>query len=160
MAAVRLAGDVSELRRLAGALQRAGEQDAIGDAIMSAVVSEVQPLRGEARAYAGQILPSRGGLAAEVARQPMPVSYSGSKRRGVRVRIDVRPGRGKGGVADPGAINRGRLRHPVFGDRESWVTQAVPAGWFSVPMAKGAPRVEAAIVEALRREVAKLQAGG
>jgi hypothetical protein len=158
MAAVRLAtGNASELRRLAAQLDRAGRTGAIGDAVMSAIVSEVQPLRAEAKANALRILPSRGGLAGEVARQPMPVSYSTSVSRGVRVRIDVRPGRGKGGIGDPAAVNRGRLRHPVFGRAESWVSQTVAAGWFSVPMQRGAEKVKAAIIAALHRELAKLQ---
>lgn len=160
MAQVRLTGDVAELRRLARALERAGESGAIPDAIMSAVVSVVHPLRAEARRHAVAILPRRGGLGAEAARSPMPISFSASKSRGVRVRIDARPGRGKGGLSDPAAVDRGRLRHPLFGDREQWYTQAVPAGWFSTPMTQGAGRVEAAIVAALRQEVAKLGFGG
>jgi hypothetical protein len=158
MAAVRLVtGDASELRRLAEQLRRAGQEQRLANGVMSAIVSTAHPLRAEASKHALAILPKRGGLAAEVAQQPMPISYSQSKSRGVRLKIDVRPGRGKAGIGDPAAVNRGRLRHPVFGHADRWVTKTVAAGWFSVPMQQGAAKVKAAIIEALRRELAKLQ---
>jgi hypothetical protein len=36
---------------------------------------------------------------------------------------------------------RGRLRHPVFGNRSTWVNQAIPAGWFDKPMEAQGPKI-------------------
>lgn len=83
-----------------------------------------KPLIKETRAVARATLPQRGGLAAQVAREPQRVQVrTGRKTAGVRIVV----GRKRGGAR---MSNRGRLRHPVFGNRERWVTQPVPAGWF------------------------------
>jgi hypothetical protein len=37
---------------------------------------------------------------------------------------------------------RGRLRHPVYGNRSTWVNQAIPAGWFDKPMEAQSPRIK------------------
>lgn len=159
MTSVRLAGDTAEMRRLADKLRRAGQDNAISDAILAAIRQEIQPLRDSARQRARETLPRRGGLADRVAQQPMPVSYSPSRSRGVRVRIDVRPAHGRAGVEDPAAVDRGRVRHPTFGRTGpgEWHTQQVQAGWFTVPMTQGAPKIRAALVAALNREIDKLQ---
>lgn len=85
----------------------------------------VKPLKDEAAKGALQTLPRRGGLAAKVAK--------------VRVRVETRTGASTAGVQLRGtvagmnlrAIDRGQLRHPVFGNREVWTVQSVPAGWWS-----------------------------
>lgn len=46
--------------------------------------------------------------------------------------------------------DRGRLRHPVFGQREVWVTQAVPTGWFDKPMEEQKPRINAALTDVMK----------
>jgi len=41
----------------------------------------------------------------------------------------------------PRALNNGVWRHPVFGDRERWVTQRVaPGAWFDDPARRDGPR--------------------
>jgi hypothetical protein len=58
-------------------------------------------------------------------------------------------------VKDPGRIDRGRIRHPVFGrwveDSEGFkgVLQDVNPGWFSLPMRTASPAVRHEIVTAI-----------
>ena len=157
MTSVRLVGDVSALKALGEKLERAGRSNALADAVGRALWDEAQPLRGAAQARARAILPRRGGLAERVAETPMPITVTSSgRRRGVR--IDARQGRGRQGVNDPGAIDRGRVRHPVFGhERKEPIIQLVRVGWFSVAMDEGAPRVRERIEQVLKEEISKLQ---
>lgn len=48
-------------------------------------------------------------------------------------------------------LDRGRLRHPVFGNRKVWVNQRIPAGMFSKAAEKeGAPLVRQAGEDLIR----------
>lgn len=103
-----------------------------------------KPLIGEARSAARSELPQRGGLAERVASRPMTISASTT---GVRIRV-------KG--MDARSTERGRLRHPVYGNREVWVTQAIKPGWFTERMRREAPKVRPELVKAMDRVAAKI----
>lgn len=84
------------------------------------------------------------------------ITYSGF-RTGVRIRADSQylPPSQKVLVGD---TNRGKVRHPVFGDREVWVTQTfTPKGWFDRTMQIYAPKIIADIDKAAREAMTKLQ---
>ena len=82
-----------------------------------------RPLVAVARDEARETLPRRGGLADQVAAGRFSVSVRTSARgAGVRI-IGQSP-------FDLSAMNRGRLRHPVFGNRSRWVTQSIRPHWF------------------------------
>jgi hypothetical protein len=151
---VRLTGDIGALRALADRLERAGRRGALGEAVWRVIVPAIQPLREEARAHARAILPRRGGLGALVAQTPMPITTR-DRGRWKGVRVDARPG----AVKDPGRIDRGRIRHPVFGrepkDGEP-ILQNVQAGWFTVPMTTGAEKTRAAVRAAIDEEIRRL----
>lgn len=108
-----------------------------------------KPLKAAAQNNAAATLPSRGGLAALVASGSWRTSAKTGRDAGVRIAVK--------GKADLDALDRGTLRHPVFGNRGTWVTQQVTPGWFSKPMEAGAPEVRkellAAIDEIVRRLV-------
>lgn len=53
---------------------------------------------------------------------------------------------------------RGRLRHPLFGNRSHWYTQVAPPGWFDKPMEAQAPRVRREIEDVMRQVKNKLEA--
>jgi hypothetical protein len=57
-------------------------------------------------------------------------------------------------AALPVAMNKGKWRHPVFGNRKNWAEQTVPPGWFDKPITEHRERiftqVEGAIDKALR----------
>jgi hypothetical protein len=103
-----------------------------------------KPLIGDARDAARSELPSTGGLADRVAGKPMSISIT---QAGVQVRI-------KG--VDAVSTNRGRLRHPVYGNREVWVTQSIKPGWFTDRMRREAPKVRPDLVRAMERVAEKI----
>ena len=61
----------------------------------------------------------------------------------------------------PRAMNRGKWRHPFFGNRELWVEQTVrPKGWFTDTGKKRHPQLRAAITQALDDAVMDLAIKG
>jgi hypothetical protein len=103
--------------------------------------AEAKPMVPAVRESAATTLPRGGGLAALIA---------GSKF-GVRTRLSSRSLGVKIVGASPhniAAMNRGRLRHPVYG-HDVWVTQQVEPGWFDKPLQKRAPAVRSGIKKAL-----------
>jgi hypothetical protein len=98
------------------------------------------------------MLPRRGGLADRVAAQAYRVqaSYAG---RGARVRL---AGLGMKELRD---IDSGRLRHPVFGNREIWKQQAVQPGFFSETIAHRAPEIRANIERAIQDTAKTIEEG-
>jgi len=112
------------------------------------LVAGATPIVPKVRVAARANLPRRGGLAAEVAARPMRVEVS--HRRDPAVLLIV-----EGSEAI--ATNAGRLRHPVFGNLDNWVTQAIRPGWFSEVMQKEAPKVRPDLERAMRRVADKIE---
>lgn len=65
---------------------------------------------------------------------------------GVRVTATSRKGKG----VDLDALDRGRLRHPLFGNRRHWYQQAVNPRWFTRPMEANAGNVQRELEQAVR----------
>lgn len=57
------------------------------------------------------------------------------------------------------AIDRGTLRHPVFGNRKRWSAQRIRSGFFTEPMKRGGPAIKRSI-ERVMHEVARNIARG
>ncbi|MEU6490393.1 hypothetical protein ABZ890_08365 [Streptomyces sp. NPDC046984] len=56
----------------------------------------------------------------------------------------------------PGELNKGRLRHPVFGNRSRWVNQYATPSWWDGTVRQGTPRMErevARILDDIRRRL-------
>jgi hypothetical protein len=106
-----------------------------------------KPLVQHARDAARDNLPHAGGLNERVASRPTTISIA---QGGVRVRV-------KG--VDAASTNRGRLRHPVYGNREVWVTQTIQPGWFTDRMRQKAPGVRPDLIKAMDRVAQKIANG-
>lgn len=90
-------------------------------------------------------LPAGGGLNKRVAKSPQRItSRAGGTTATVAVTV---PGKSKGSGA--AAADRGEVRHPLFGNRESWHVTKVPARWFSDTAEKAAPKVLAEALDAI-----------
>jgi hypothetical protein len=135
-AAIRQAGDKDLKRELTKAMRRAG-----------------RPLLRSARQGALQILPYHGGLNERVAasRFSSTVSTIGS---GAGLRISAV------GRYQLSGLDDGIDRHPVFGNRANWVTQAIVPGWFSKPLTLDAPKQKVEVDKAVDDVAAKLEAAG
>lgn len=95
-----------------------------------------KPLIPKARSAARAKLPQSGGLADQVAREPIRIRVKTGRDPAVSVVI----GKRRGGAI---ATNKGVIRHPVFGRPGSFVSQQVPSarGWFDDEMEREAPSV-------------------
>lgn len=97
-------------------------------------------------------LPKGGGLAEEVAAQKVGIRTSFAAS-GARVRlVDA-------GMKELDDINRGRLRHPVYGNRKVWKAQEVEPGFFTDPVEEHAPEIRRTIQKAMD-DVARKITGG
>lgn len=135
-----------DLRRWASGLRKDLMRQ-IGRAVRD---SQVRP---EVARSALASLPRRGGLADRVAAARV---ISRVRLAGQNVGVKVQA-RAKG--ADLGAINRGRVRHPVFG-RAPLVTQAVRPGYFDRAMDSDVvDGVRAAVVDAIDDTARRLERG-
>ncbi len=54
-------------------------------------------------------------------------------------------------------LNKGRLRHPLFGNRDKWYGQTVRERFFDEPLEAMAPEVRAALDKVLSEVAAKLR---
>lgn len=118
--------------------------------IRAGTKSTVQDIREEARTT----LPHRGGLAALVAGGQFAARtrLTGSGA-GVRIVGSSRS------IRSLTQLNAGRLRHPVFGDRATWVTQFVAPGFFDLPIQRNLPNIRAAVDKALSDVSRKIEKG-
>lgn len=141
----------NELEALGRRLKEAGDKG-LRRELLAGIRKTNKPTISAIRANARAELPHGGGLAEIV----------GSSRIGTRTKLS---GKNVGvqikGVGTVGltSLNRGRLRHPVYGNRGTWVTQQIPAGWFTDPIEKDVPRIRAGIEDAMKTVARKIERG-
>jgi hypothetical protein len=117
------------------------------------ILRTTKPLKQDAKKNAKAILPKRGGLARRVASS----SFSTKTRiigGGAGVQIIAK---GKGQAKSVKQIDAGRVRHPVFGRKNRWVTQSVPSGWFTDAMVRGAGKIRDGVQRAVDEVLSKLR---
>lgn len=144
MIEARLTGG-SGVAEAAARLERLSSPAELADVVERALDPVLAEVPQRAAANASARLPARGGLAARVAgaarhtRERIP----GGLRVSARGRIDV------------ASLDRGRLRHPLYGNREHWYDQRVQPKWWTdaviVARAKVEPALRRAIGERLDR---------
>lgn len=105
-------------------------------------------LKREAKDEAGKRLPQRGGLAQRVAQSKLSTRRRSGRNPGIRITAK--------GLDQLEAMDRGFVKHPVWGNRDVWVTQEITPGWFSDPMEQGRPEVARRIEQALDELAAEL----
>ena len=150
---IRIEG-AEQLAALAKRLKQVGDKE-LRRELMRGIQRSTKPLRPAVQASARSRLPQRGGLAAEVgaARVRTRTRTAGEH---VGVRVEVSSPRGD---IDMRAIDRGRLRHPVFGHRDRWVTQRIDAGVISDPLEDQAPQVRREVLAAMESVAEKITRG-
>lgn len=125
-----------ELRRVAAELKDIGDGQLRRD-LLRGIRDATKPGIEAVRQSAREKLPKRGGLADRVASQGYAVRTSAAGRS---AKVSV-VGKGMKGL---GRIDRGQVRHPVFGG-DTWVTQNVPPGFFTEPLERRVPNIRDAI---------------
>lgn len=141
-----IGADERQLVAVAKALREAKDKG-LNKAMRQAVNAAVAPAQDAVRAGARSDLPRRGGLADRVAGSKFRTQRQAGRAPGFTMIMRLPK---KGGAVDLRAMNRGRLRHPVFGNRGTWVTQNVPAGWFEAALAPVKAKVAEDLTAAVR----------
>ena len=114
----------------------------------------VKPLIRDVKDSVGDYLPEGGGYAGEVQAQ---LSVKVRRRAGGRNPAVYLIG--KAGSRDLGRLNRGVLRKPLFGNKQFWFSQRIPAKFWDEPLEQGAPRVRLELVQAIAKVARQIEAG-
>lgn len=141
-----------DMLRLSKALKAAGRTE-LRKELNKRMRRAARPLIPLAREEARRVLPQSGGLAELVAHAPMRVQVAtGARTAGVRIVV----GKDRSGAR---AANHGLIRHPVFGNRDRWVEQAIPPHWFDGAMDRNAPHVRPAVLRAVESVMQEIVRG-
>jgi hypothetical protein len=144
MVEIYVQSDIVRLRNQAERMSHLHER--LMPALRDAILDAAQTLPPKVRQATGR-LPSTGGLAARVARTDIQI-IARVFGDNVGAHVVARPN----AVKDPDAIDRGRVRHPVYGRwTQRPLIQIVPAGWFTEPIVEARPEVQADIMAAIDR---------
>ena len=129
MATAEIKG-ADKFTELAAKIRKANGE--LPEELVRALERAAPPLEHAARASAAANLPKRGGLAAIVAGSGFT-----HQRRAGGIRITAR------GITQLKLTNDGKVRHPVYGEPDTWVGQSIPKAlnWFTKPIMNGAPKV-------------------
>ena len=136
-----------DLAKLGAALKKVGDKE-LKRELLAAIRAAGKPIKAAVQESARANLPSSGGFADLVAasRMSMKTRLGGQK---VGVRFEAR------NRHNIKALDRGRLRHPLFGNKEHWFTQQVEAGWFSTPIQEMSQEIRVEVSDALARVATK-----
>ena len=141
---------VEQLAALSKRLRTAGEKDLKREFNRSLRDASKKPI-SSAKANAER-LPRKGGLAEKVANSRIVQRNRLSAKNptlAIQATNDVNLWR----------LDRGQIRHPVFGNKEKWVTQTLPrSGWWSDAMKEAQPEAQRELAKALDRIQRKLEA--
>lgn len=138
-----------QLSKVAVALKQHGSKELRGE-LTKAITRSVKPLKKDVKAHATNVLPSRGGLGARVAKTTLQHRRRTSASN-PGISIHAKPSSRT--LRDPARVDKGRARHPVYGmaaSRAAWVLQDVPPGWFTKPLQDGGSEVREEIVKAMQ----------
>ena len=109
----------------------------------------VKPLRQDVKDAIPDFLPGR--YAVELSRD---LSIRTRRRSGSANPAIYLVGSAK--TRDIASLNRGRLRHPLFGNRKRWYDQRIKPGFWTDTLERGAPRVRRELVIVLNDVARKI----
>lgn len=131
-------------------LKAAGEQGkGLRKELLKRIRLAAKPLVQDVRNSAMDTLPAKGGLNRRIRTGIGVRTRAAGKSVGVRIVAKNRYAIKQ--------MDKGRLRHPVFGNREVWVQQSVPPGWFTKPVEAGADDARKGAVEAINYIARKVE---
>lgn len=136
-----------KLQALARALKQVGDKE-LRKELFSSLQRATKPTREKVRANLASDLPHRGGLAGIMAASRLSTRTRAAGRNPA-VRIEAKA------PHDLRAMDRGRIRHPVWGSRARWATQSIEPGVFSRPIEDDAPQIRDEILTGLERVALK-----
>lgn len=143
-------GSAGQLKRVSAALKKHGDKE-LSKELTRGITAAVKPLKKDVKTSARTVLPKRGGLAKRVGRGTLQ-HKTRKTGRSAGVRIIAKPNT----VNDPRRIDRGRIKHPVFG-RGPWVLQDVKKGYFTKPLTDGRQVVRKELVKVMKDIAKKIE---
>lgn len=112
-------------------------------------IKRVQKLRGRT-----------DGARSSVAARVVGAGYRTSvTQRGATARMRFTATERQGRKIDLHSLDQGRLRHPLFGDRKWWYSQAVRPGWFTRPLEAKASDFERELDRAVDKVAEEINRG-
>lgn len=123
----------NKFTELARRLKTYGDGKTLRAEFYKGINRAAKPLKDDVRKAARERLPHRGGLAQRVASSRITVTR---RMTGNAAGVSIK---GTNGY-DIGSIDRGRVRHLVYGHKP-WVNQMVKSGFWTDPLEAGAPAV-------------------
>lgn len=151
---MRIARGPAELRRAAADLRKAHRTD-ITRKTVAAIQRALTPVAAAIRAEVPVKMPA---TYAEVLSAALHVDKQVRATRNPTVSLKVWA-MGKVIERDVEALDDGRLRHPVFGNRKVWRNTMRPPGLVSQPWSEAEDDIVRAVDDALDRIVADLERG-
>lgn len=151
----------TRLRALGRALREEEDGKTLRKELIKNIRSALKPAADEAKS-AIRSMPAGGArhagmsLRGEVAKKvTIQVRLAG---RSVGASVKARKTPAVRGFANaPKRLNRGRWRHPFFGDRERWYEQVGRLDWFDGPMRAGRSRYRKAVIDAMEATARKIK---
>lgn len=136
-----------DLEKLGRALKQVGDRE-LRKELLATIRAAMKPVKEAVQESARENLPSGGGFAELVATSRFQ-SRTRLAGKNVGVRFEAKS------KHEIKALDRGRLRHPLYGNKEHWYTQTVTAGWFSTPIEEMSQEIRVEVSEALARVAEK-----
>lgn len=145
-----------EFATLARRLKEAGAKD-LRKELYAGINRSVKPLKQDVKDSTGDYLP--GGYAGVItASIKIRVSRRGSGSS-PGIRLLAKASTPSGGARELARLDKGWLRHPLWGNRKHWYPQRIASGFYTHTLEQDAPRVRIELVEAIRKVAAKIEAG-
>jgi hypothetical protein len=136
-----------QLRRLARQLKEAGDRT-LARELNKAIRKAVEPLKAELPDSARDTLPSRGGLAERVAQSKIGISR---RKQGLRLVAKNK--------YQLKRMDKGSVRHPVFGNTEVWALQFITPGWFTRRAEEHREAIQDEVVAAMDSVASQIERG-
>lgn len=134
-----------KLGALSDALRRYGTVE-LEKELFQGITRAVEPLVKAVKESLKDYLPDRYAEAVATSLVERAVRLAGSNP-GVRLTASAQTGRGK--QRDLISLNKGKLRHPLYGDRDWWYDQEVKKGFWDEPLLDESDAVREELVKVL-----------
>jgi len=125
--------------------------------LMTAVKKAAKPMEDEVRDHVAQYLPS--GYAPVIAKGLVVRPSQSTRGRSIGLKL-IGHAKGRSKRRHIRVIDRGTLRHPVFGNTEVWVDQRVRPGFWSKPLAAAREKPAKEIRRAIQAVARKIERAG
>ena len=149
---IRVEG-AERLHVVAKQLKEMGDKETT-KAMTKGIREALKPFKAELKQSALATLPRRGGLARMVANTKI-TNRTSTTRSGASVRVRGVNASARGQLA---LMDKGKVRHPLYGNRSVWVTQSVHPGWWSTPANAQLPKIRSEVMHAIEQAAKRIGA--